>query len=809
MVVRGAVITVEPQTLGSVERHFAPLQLTSLIGRDREVRVVVDLLERPGLRLLTLTGPGGTGKTRLALAASARLIREFEDGVYFVDLSSIRDHTLAPETIARAIGQHETGDRPLVESMLRHLRERSTLLVLDNFEQILDAAPTVSALLRECLRLKVLVTSRAALHLTGEHEYPVPPLTCPDIRQLPDADTMTQYEAVALFVQRAQAVRPDFQVTPANAASIAELCSRLDGLPLAIELAAARVKLLTPQALLARLENRLGLLTGGSRDRPARQQTLRDAIAWSYDLLDEPRKALFTRLSVFVGGATIAMIEGVCNVDGESSLDILDLLSSLVDESLVRRIDGATSEAHFDLLESIREYGLDRLEARGETELMRARHAERYCQMVEAAETGIKGPAQREWLDRLALEHANARAALSWAIERDEQTLALRLAAALGAFWQVRDHLTEGQDWLEQALQMGTGGPSNIRAKALNAAGALAFLRGEHARAADLQLESIDLWRQVGDDTGRAAAMHNLARAVHYQREYERAGQLYQETLALRREIDDRRGMAATLNSLGVLMRDCEDDVAALALYQESLALHRQLQDLWGQALLLNNMSRISRDGNKLEETQALSVESLALFVELGDRHGVTWVVSNLSIVAQRQQALERAARLIGATEAIRETLGAAPLSLSPGERAIYDEAIRITRETLGPAEFGRLQAAGRAMAFDEIVEFARQVAHDPMASSARPLAEVVAPADVSVSAPDSQPRPARVQVGPLTRREAEVAAQVARGLTNKQIARELVVSEGTVGVHLERIFGKLGIRSRAQLAVWVVEQKL
>jgi predicted ATPase/DNA-binding CsgD family transcriptional regulator len=772
-----------------------PIPLTLLVGREREVQAVLGLLDRPDLRLVTLTGPGGAGKTRLALDVSARLLNRFADGVYFVDLASLRDPALVPSTIARALGVHETGDEPLIASLQRHLNRQSVLLVLDNFEQLVGAAPTIASLLSTSPRLKILVTSRAALRLSGEHELPVPPLALPDLRQLPDVDALTGYEAIALFVQRAQAVRPNFQLSAANAAAVAELCTRLDGLPLAIELAAARVKLLTPRALLARLGNRLALLTGGARDRPARQQTMRSTIDWSYELLAPEAQRLFTQLAVFVGGATLDAIETVCTNDDGTSADVLDGLSSLVDESLLRQTESDTGEPRFSMLETIREYASEHLDASESSDAVRERHAREYLGLVQAAEAGFKGPEQRVWLERFELEEDNVRAALRWAIDRQQAPLALQLGGLLGPFWQIRDRLTEGLLWLDQALALDSGAAGALRARALTAAGGLAFLRGEQGRAATLQRESIDLWRQLGDTVGMAAALHNLARAVHYQAEFDEASRLYHEALTLRRQVNDRLGLAATLNSLGVLMRDRADDVAAMALYQESLRLYRDLGDPWGQALLLNNMSRVTRDAGDLEQTRALCLESLDLFVGLGDKHGVTWVVSNLAIVAQRQGAFARSARLTGAMEAIRATLGSSPLSLSPGERAHYDEAISQVRTALGDEQVATLQAAGRALSFEESLALVRSGPDE-----ADGQATVVPAAAPAVTTPGGR-------IGPLTRRESEVAVLAARGLTDRQIAAELVITEGTVGVHLERIFGKLGIRSRAQLAAWVVKQ--
>jgi predicted ATPase/DNA-binding CsgD family transcriptional regulator len=790
-----------------------PTPPTSLIGRDRERAAVGSQLRRAEVRLLTLTGAGGVGKTRLALAVAEDLLATFEDGVFFVDLAPIVDPALVASVIAGAVEVNETARKPLVASLADHLRARSVLLVLDNFEQVLAAAPLLAELLAACPALKALVTSRAALHLSGEHEFPVPPLELPDPKHPPDAEALSQYEAVTLFIQRARAAKPDFQITNASAAAVAELCARLDGLPLAIELAAARVKLLSPQALLARLRRRLDLLIGGARDRPARQQTLRGTIDWSYDLLEPDERTLFARLAVFVGGCSLEAAEAVCAEDeGRRTEDemakrpsssvlrppsVLDLVASLVDKSLLRQAEGPEGEPRFGMLETIREYAAERFEASGDADTWRRRHAEYYLALAEQAAPELVGPAQTTWLERLEREHDNLRAALGWAIERGGEALGLRLAAALGHFWAVRGHLNEGQGWLERALSRWPEAPAPARAEALGAAGHLAYIRNEYERAATLHEEGLSLRRALGDQPGVALSLHNLGRVAHYRGDLERAAALYDESLAIRRALGDQRGVALSLNSSGVLARDRRDDERARALYEESLALFRELGDTWGIGLLLNNLARVTRDQEDWEQTAALCAESLALFRDLGDRHGVAWVLSNLAIVAQRRGAWEWAARLHGAAEAIREALGSAALSLSPAERATYEASVAVTRAELDDRAFTAAMTAGRATPPEEV---AGAVLAGVGPTTGIKRAEDAPP--MAPPAPDRDP-------SPLTRREREVAALVARGLTDRQIAETLVITEGTVGVHLSNIFTKLDLHSRAQLAVWAAERGL
>ena len=759
-------------------------------------------LQRAEVRLLTLTGAGGVGKTRLALAVAEDLLGAFDDGAFFVDLAPIVDPALVPSAIAGVLDVGEPAQKSLLESLVDHLRGLSVLLVLDNFEQVLPAAPLVAELLSACPRLKVLATSRAALRLSHEHEFPVPTLALPDPKHLPNLEALSQYEAVTLFIQRARAARPDFAVTNASAPAVAELCARLDGLPLAIELAAARVKLLSPQALLARLVGTHGraplqLLTGGAQDLPARQQTLRDTIAWSYNLLEPDECVLFARLAVFVGGCGLDAAEAVCDIDGDLSLDVLDGLALLVGQSLLRQTEGPEGEPRFAMLETIREYAAERLDVSGDAETVRRRHARYYLSLAQQAAPELLGPRQGAWLERLEREHDNLRAALGWAIERDEAELGLQLAAPLWRFWELRGHLREGQDWLDRALARWPAAPAQARADALNSAGNLANVRGDYERAEARYEEALSLRRELSDRRQIADYLHNLAIVVLQRRDFERAEALLEESLETYRELGYEHGMALSLIVWGVLCRNRGDPEQARAYYQESLALFRGLGDSSHIALVLNNLARIERDQEAWQPAVALCAESLAIYRELGDRHGLATVLSNIAVIAQRRGAWEQAARLHGAAEAITEAVGSLGLTLSPIEQAAYEAAVAATRAELGERAFEAGMAAGRAMPPEQAAE-------------AVLAAGAVEPAGRAEEAPRKAPPPAPARnANPLTRREREVAALVARGWTDRQVAEALVVTEGTVGVHLTNIFSKLDLRSRAQLAVWAAEHGL
>jgi len=745
----------------------APLALpaapTELVGRAAELAAARDLLWQGTTRLLTLTGPGGVGKTHLALALAEESRAHYAHGVVFVALAPVRDPALVASTVARALGIQESNERPVADLVAGRLRARHVLLVLDNFEHVAAAAPLVSDLLAVCPSLTVLVTSRAAAHVRGERELPVPPLALPAAPSPGSTgapvspESLWAYAATDLFVRRARVVRPLFTPTAADAPAIAAICRRLDGLPLAIELAAARIKLLSPRALLERLDRRLPLLVSGARDLPERQQTMRSAIAWSYDLLHPGEQVLFRRLAVFQGGAALDAIEDVCGPAGgerggagggnEIAGDMLLWLESLVDQSLLQRTESPDGEPRVTMLETIREYAAERLMSAGEEPRIRARHAAHYLALAEEAEPRLISADQAAWLRRLDEEHDNLRAALRWVLDVGDVDLAGRLAGTLARFWWTHGHRVEGSGWLERVLAASKAMRAPVRAKVLYEAAGLAYDQGNYERAVALAEQSLALYREMDDAQGTARALNTLGIVAIDRADYARATDLYEQSLALSRahgrtrdvavalcnlgnvalrqsdygrarafheegvalfrHVGEEVGIVYVLNNLGNEARYQGDYKRALRLYEESLALARAMGDRWSAASALVNLGSVSCEEGDLGEAARFCTESLSEYRDLGDRYCMAAAIEELSRVSWRQEEATRAAILYGAAGALREIIHA---PLPDNDRPAHDALGAALHLALGDEAFRAAQAEGTAMPLDRAIAYALDV---------------------------------------------------------------------------------------------------
>jgi predicted ATPase/transcriptional regulator with XRE-family HTH domain len=725
-----------------------PTSATAIIGRETELAEVGNLLRRSETRLVTLTGPGGTGKTRLALQVAADLRDTFRNGVYLVSLAPITDPNLVAPTIAQTLDVRETGGRSVLENLRSYLRSKRLLLLLDNFEQVAAAAPMVAELLAGAPGLHVLATSRVPLHVRGEREYAVLPLAVPDAKHLPAADQLARYGAVELFVQRARDVKPAFAITVENAAAVIQICQRLDGLPLAIELAAARSKIFPPPALLAQLGSRLTFLTGGARDAPARQQTLRATIEWSYVLLDAQEQALFRRLGVFVGGFTLPAAAAVCNSPGALERDVVARVESLVDKSMVRA-DLSDDEPRFFMLETLREYALERLMESGEAEAVQRQHAQFFLALAEEAEPQLFFALRAHWLERLECEHDNLRAALRWCSDQQAAEAGLRLGGLLCPFWETRSYLTEGRKWLAELLALAAARPRTAaRAKALLGAGSLAYAQGDHVSAETLLTESLAIGREVGDWESIAWSRERLGGITGMRRQDAQSIAYLDESVALFRAIGNQRGAAWSLAGLGYQWQLMGDATAAGRLLEESVAIGRKIGDTSVTAFALHMLAQVRERQGDLITARVYEEESLAIWrgqrdprnmaftivvlgrLALAQGHNAAaralwneglpiaakvqdpWCIgcflgSFVALAAAEHQPV-RALRLAAATDTVFQMVGT-PLPLATGD--LVERGREQAMQAVDAATQAAARAEGQAMTLEQAVAYALEEA--------------------------------------------------------------------------------------------------
>jgi predicted ATPase/DNA-binding CsgD family transcriptional regulator len=819
-----------------------PVQLTSFIGREQEITTVCELFRRPEIRLLSLIGTGGVGKTRLALQVATRLSKDFADQVCFVSLMEVSDPELVVSTIAKTLGLQELGSQPILELLKAFLKEKHLLLLLDNFEQVIEAAPALVDLLVACSNLKILATSRELLRVSGEYTFFVTPLALPDLARLPEKEELLLYPSITLFLERARAVLPEFSLNEENARVISEICIHLDGLPLAIELAVPRLRLLSPQIILERLDQRFQVLTYGMRDAPGRQQTLQNTLEWSYRLLNPREQQLFRCLSIFVGGCTLQALESIWELAGHLQEEelVLEGVASLLDKSMLYRSIRAAEEPRLLLLRTVREYGLQRLSLTGELEQVQWAHATYYLALAEEAEPELKGSHPRPWLERLQREHDNLREALCFLIahEGNEASMgtemALRLGKALERFWMIGGHVKEGRDLLERALKRSRGGPPAIRGHALCIFAVLTRYQGDYHVANEACEESLAIFRELGDPVGIANSLYRLgyvtwmrgdaARARTYyeesleiaqgkackdarsetlyyfaylaffQRDAQLARLLIEESLDLSRELGDQYNIAIALNLLGWISLLQEDIIAARMLQEESLATSRELGNQRGIAHALSALGEIASMMGDFAQACERYEEGLALLIWLDDRLTVAFYLEGLARAAVTLGEAIWAVHLLSTAQALRQGMGA-PMT-TPLERDVREEILSTLHDLLNERVFADAWAQGQAMSPEQAVA-ARHLSTQTASLSPEEKQSVM-----------SIPSPRSLH-DDLTPREREVLRLVAQGLTDAQVAERLVVSRRTVNFHLTSIYRKLEVSSRSAATRYVLKHHL
>jgi non-specific serine/threonine protein kinase len=792
-----------------------PRPLTPFVGRAIDIDACVDLLQHSAVRLLTLTGPGGVGKTRLAIEIAQRLA-DSVGTIALVSLASVTDPDLVPDAVTAALGVQPAPGRDAVDLIRSAVDDRPVLLVVDNVEGVVAAAPWLAGLLAQCPTLTILATSRSRLSVYGEQVYPVTPLVLPDRG---DPARIAESDAVRLFVLRGQAVRSDFSLSAESAPIVAEICARLDGLPLAIELAAARLPVLSPAGLLERLGERLPLLVGGYHDMPERHRTLRDAIAWSYEQLTPTEQHAFRFLSVFAGGFTLEAAERFSQLDDEAyaSADTLDLIGNLVDQSLVQVAESAAKDSRFSMLETIREFGVHELAVAGEETLAHKTHADYFLELAETAEEELTGPDRGQWLARLRDERTNLRVALEWALETGRAEIALRLGAALWRFWLSDGSLREGRGWLERALAAAGDVSPPVRAKALHFLGNLALDLGDGQRARVLYQASLALRRDMGDRPGVAASLNGLGLVAADEGDYENAQRLHEESLEIARETGNRHAEAVSLHNLGNVARRSGEPAAARACHEAALAIQRALDDPVGIAYSLWGLAEVALS----DEAAVLLANVLARFRAVNDGLGVAFALHSLGQVAaaraEHGPAAERYAESLslrrelgGGVEMIEDVEGMAALAAATGEyrravrwwsaaenerharhapldradRKAYQHDLARARAALGEAAFTSTWATGTMATFDQVVIEALDY---------RP--------------PDTRPPAKPEERGILSPREVEVLRLVAEGYTNQEVGQALSISTRTVATHVDHILTKLDVGSRAAAVAYATRR--